>query len=609
MTALAEKQEHKQDNGVRFLNDNTFPFGAYFQPIPGHEEVAIEALKAADINVVCIGKFAWDLHENGDGSLDLSRYVAVVKEFEAAGISVILTPPLALPPRWLTERCPDLLAEDQLFESQRKLVRFASPSFLEWSEKLLREASEAFKDCKNVVGWILDNALFGKLATDHSTSTQEAFQGFLRDRYEGDIGALNAAWGAPRKLASYQNFEQIDIREVRRQRAGGAIVDYHCFLSARTAEIYQRQAQQVHEAHTEWWVACRGMLHGIDNHALGKVSSAMAFTHDMTLGSDASKHSEHFGAYAEMRSVSGNFLLAEASYFHNPLPTPFKAKELRLYTYQAIANGCDGILLPQEMARCSETLSTQKRELAALAPYILGTTNKADVAVIHDMADSLWAQLPYEESLPSHLEVGKAFLSMLSEQGYACSAVNPLADLSAYKLVVVPSTLFLSCESVRNLEEYAKAGGCLLITANAGRCDSHGNFLEEGPGTLTSVLEHLIGAKVEQHLLTSEEQSSAVHTDFGKIFGSHWIESLIPQTCQTHGTWSDGILRDRSALTSNRFGAGRVFYLGTYPSESSLDLLLPFVAEQAKLKPLAYHMDPDLEVTIRKGKDYFLQKE
>src|SRR5687767_12144572 len=90
----------------------TFLFGVDYYPEHWPEEYwerDAQRIKAADANVVRVAEFAWYLMEPKEGTYDFALFDRAIATFGRHGIKTIVGTPTATPPKWLTDKYPEVL--------------------------------------------------------------------------------------------------------------------------------------------------------------------------------------------------------------------------------------------------------------------------------------------------------------------------------------------------------------------------------------------------------------------------------------------------------------------------------------------------------------------
>ena len=137
----------------------------------------------------------------------------------------------------------------------------------------------------------------------------------------------------------------------------------------------------------------------------------------------------------------------------------------------------------------------------------------------------------------------------LYEAGVACDVVRPDADLSGYRLVVVPNLYLASEEAARNLERYVEEGGTLVMSFFPGsstRCD------RVHLGGYPAPFRRMLGLWVEEfHPLAPEETSACRPAPAGV-----WSELVHLEGAEAVERFASGELAGRPAVTRHAFGRG-----------------------------------------------------
>ena len=167
--------------------------------------------------------------------------------------------------------------------------------------------------------------------------------------------------------------------------------------------------------------------------------------------------------------------------------------EMRRNSLAHVARGADGVLFFQWRASRSGaekfhsamlphagTLTRKWQEvaelgadIAALAP-VQGSTVSADVAIVWDWESSWALELEYRPSVDVRfLEQMSSYYGALWRSGVTVDFVSPDADLSPYKLVVLPTLYLAAARTGESLARYVEAGGQLLVSFFSGIVDEH----------------------------------------------------------------------------------------------------------------------------------------
>jgi beta-galactosidase GanA len=96
-------------------NDIKYPvLGAAYYPEAWDESEQdrdIAAMQKAGIKVARMAEFAWAKMEPREGEYDFSLFREVVDKCRERGLSVIMCPPSAAPPVWMTHKYPEIFAD------------------------------------------------------------------------------------------------------------------------------------------------------------------------------------------------------------------------------------------------------------------------------------------------------------------------------------------------------------------------------------------------------------------------------------------------------------------------------------------------------------------
>ena len=589
--------------------------------------------KAASWNVVRMGEFAWDLLEPAPGRFDFALFDETIARLGAAGIRTILCTPTAAPPRWLTRDHPEVLRIDangvpQRHGSRQHASHF-SPLFREHSRRITAALATHYKDNPHVIGWQTDNEFHCHFAEDHSPAAQTAFAAFLRERFAGDIDALNRTWGTAFWALTFDRFEDIPTPVAGKPTHPNPaqVLDYHRFLDHGVTVFQREQVDLLRAANRAWFVTHNGCFDSIDYH--GDFSRDLDF-----LSYDAYPFFEYapaeravWQAFAldHVRSYAGNFIVMEqqsgpggqSGYFHdNPEPG-----EMRLMAYVSIARGADGLLLFRERScpfgaeeywcgvidhdnvprRRYREAAQLGAELKRVGPAVMGTRVAINVAVAGGDFTSLHAHLPLSLGLPSPKHTAKTVHRFLYKRGHAVGCVHPDDSLAGVKLYVIPNLSTFDPAWLPGLTRWIEAGGVLVIGARTATKDLNNNVVT---ATLPGVLTELAGATVEEYGRQNAADARPLTLSIGggaPITTTLWYEQLTP----TGGTevvakWTSRHQTGCAAITRKSRGKGAVYYVGTYFNDDLLAALAAHWTARGEL-PAPAALPAGVEQVVRQG--------
>ncbi len=613
---------HRRPTGLK-----TFLFGAPYYP--EHWSDAERAddpsrMAAAGVNCVRMAEFAWDRMEPREGRCDFSFFDEQIARLGAAGVETILCTPTATPPRWLTHRYPEVLRVDadgrQMEHGTRQHCCTTSPTFRRFSRRITIAMAEHFADNEHVIGWQTDNELNCHFSLCYCGACRQAFRQWCRRKYN-DIAALNAAWGGSFWSVSFGDFDEIVPPYDRPARANpGHVLDHRRFVSDSVCRFQREQVEILRAANANWFITHNGLMRHIDYAAFARDLDFLSV--DMYPAGAASDH-VLAGSADRTRSAAGNFLVPELQSgpggqvgWLSPTPPP---GQMRLWAYQSLAHGADGILhfrwrtcrFGAEEYWCGvldhdnvprrryEEFRREGLELRRLGPEILGTSVDvaAGVLVEYDQEQAhaampLGSPSPAEQARIAHHELWRRKLPV----GY----VEASDRFDGLKLLVVPSFTIMDEELAGRLAEFVRAGGTLLATAWTGTRDRHNRIVQATPPGLVA---ELLGVTVGEYGRLGEAENALLLADGSKVEAFAWYEMLETGSAEAAATWERLHYAGSAAMTVNAVGSGRAFYLGTYLSEDNAPAIFEQVLAEAGIEPVLPDLPEAVEATRRSAGD------
>lgn len=466
---------------------------------------------------VRIGEFAWGRMEPGPGDLRFDWLDEAIWTLGEAGLKVVLGTPTATPPRWVLDRHPDMLAVDaqgrpRKFGSRRHYC-FSHEGFAAESDRIVTLLAERYGCNEHVAAWQTDNEYGCHDTTiSYSDAARRAFQRWLRGRYpgagnDGDIDALNAAWGNVFWSMDYRDFDEIDLPNLTVTEPNPAhALAFRRFSSDQVVAFNRRQVEII-RAHSKAPITHNymGRVTDFDHFAVGEDldfaswdSYPMGFLEDRA-GADA----ETQRAYARQgdpdfqalhhdlyRAVGrGRMWVMEQQPGpvnwapHNPAPHPGM---VRLWSWEAFAHGAEcvsyfrwrqapfaqeqlhsGLLRPDSQPAPGLEEARQVAREIAQAPAVANAAS--EVAILFDYdADAAWAVQPHGQGL-SYFGLMLDLYKAMRGLGLSIDILpTTCRDFSGYRLIAAPGLMHMS-EALKEALAHAEAE--VLIGPRSGARD------------------------------------------------------------------------------------------------------------------------------------------
>ncbi len=596
-----------------------YRFGVDYYPEHWPEErwpTDARLMQEAGINVVRLAEFAWARLEPRQGCFDFAWLDRALDVLGAHGIQAILGTPTASAPPWVMELFPDAFkvlpsGHRQTYGNRVNHCQ-THLGFRERGKIITQAMADHYRDHPGVIGWQTDNE-FG--STCYCPACQASFQDWLRRRY-GSLDALNAAWGTVFWSHIYTAWEQIPVPlETGGVPNPGLALDFARFTSDVNVAFQQEHIDILRQT-------CPG--HFITHNLMGFNAETVNYF-DLARPLDFVAWDNYPRGFwnprpevdpaaaalghATMRGVKNQpFWLMEeqsgAGGWHYQAVTP-RPGEMRLWTYQAIAHGADGMVYfrwrtarhgteqywhgvldhhGQPRRRYAE-LKRIGGELKRIGDRLLGAESRPEAAMLLDY-DTRWAWRiqPHHEGF-KYTQYYLSWFKAFHARNIGLDIAAPEADLSRYKLVVAPAVYVLSEAEAANLVSFAENGGTLILTARSGVKDE-ANAVVDLP--LPGLLGRAAGAEVEEYDLLPGGVSVPLEFKLPEARTAEaewWADVLAPGSAEVLATYAGQYYAGRAAVTVNRYGKGRVIYVGAFGGQPLQDVVAQWTAEQAGVKP------------------------
>jgi len=580
-------------------------FGGDYNPEQWPEEVweeDVRLMREAGVNIVSLGIFSWSRLQPAPDRFDFGWLDRVIEVLHRNGIGLDLATATASPPPWLSHRHPEvlpILADGvRLWPGGRQQYCPSSPVYRDAARGLVTALAGRYGRHPALAMWHVGNEYGCHVPACYCDVSAGHFRRWLRQRYR-TIEELNRAWGTDFWSQRYSDWEEIlPPRRAPTWPNPSQQLDFHRFCSDALLECYELERAVLAELSPGIPVTTNFMrfFKPLDYWAWAEREDVVS---DDVYEDPADPDAAVKSAMAAdlMRSLGRGrpWVLMEQTPNRvnwRPVNVAKAPGQMRLWSYQALARGADGVMFFQwRQSRASaekfhsamvphgpvESSPTWRevvrlgRELRDLDD-VCGSRIHARVAILHDW-ESWWAlELPSKPTaLLSHLPQLESYYRPLFEANVVPDFVRPGDDLSAYALVLAPNLYLVRDHAAAGLERYVEAGGTLVMSFFSGIVDE---FDHVRPGGYPAPFRDLLGLRVEDFLPLPAGETVQLAFAAGDGRGEIWSELVTPLGAETVASFASGDLRGQPAVTRHRFGRGAAYYIATRPDRAAMASLL-----------------------------------
>ena len=606
------QKKHACDTYTHFLH------GADYNPeqwldTPEIWDEDMRLMQLANCNEMSVGIFSWAKLEPREGAYDFSFLDAIIEKIGKNGGKVILATPSGARPRWLAEKYPEVLRV--LPDGSREHFRqrhnhcYTSPVYREKVRQINTLLAQRYGQNPTVIAWHISNEYGGEC---HCPMCVKAFREYLREKFHGDIEALNRAYWTTFWSHTYDSFDQIEPPGVLTEQAvHGLNLDWHRFVTHQTRDFMKHEVEPL-KAFAPHLPVTTNMMYAFYDLDYYRFADVIDFA--------------SWDAYPEWHTKDDSVVAQEAAFWHDFYRSlkgkPFllmestpslvnwkpynKAKRPGLdvlASIQAVAQGSDSVQYFQwrkgrgsseklhgavvghdgtENTRVFRSVRTTGAVLKQI-DEIAGTCTEAKVAVVYDW-ENMWALddcQGYAKDNKKYYETCYAYHRVFWERGIDCDIVSPRADLSKYVLVVAPMLYLTDSAVVQNLKAYVSQGGTLYGTYMMGTVDGNdlcwlggipAGELKDVFGILAEEIDTLVPGEV-QHVSDGDETHEAVD----------YCETVRLRGAEVLASYADGWQAGMPAVTVNRYGKGMAVYQACRDSGSLKDAMLDRLMAELKI--------------------------
>ncbi|MGF7030835.1 beta-galactosidase [Paenibacillus mucilaginosus] len=599
----------------------------------------LRLMKLAKCNVMSVGIFAWAALEPEEGRYEWAWMDRLLDSFAENGIYAFLATPSGARPAWMSAKYPEVLRTGanrvRNLHGQRHNHCYTSPVYREKVGQINRLLAERYSQHPAVIGWHISNEYGGEC---HCEYCQDAFRGWLQKRY-GTLEALNDAWWTSFWSHTYTDWSQVESPAPHGESFVHAMnLDWKRFVTDQTVDFMKHEIAPLKDVNPELPVTTN-LMENFEGLNYWKFAEALDFVswdayptwHD---NEGDIGQAVRFAFFHDInRSLKGGqpFLLMESTPSLTNWQEVSKLKKPGMHllsSLQAVAHGSDSVQYFQwrksrgsseklhgavvdhaghEHTRVFRDVTTVGEALEKLAE-VVGTSVEPEVAILYDW-ENRWAVkdsqgprnigIHHEETVLEHY---KPFWS----RGIPVDILSMDCDISKYKIVVAPMLYMVRAGVGERLEKFVENGGTLVTTYWSGIVDeSDLCFLGGFPGPLRRTLgiwsEEIDGLHDGQtnSVVAAEGAPSALKASYEAY---ELCDLLHLEGAEALASYGDDFYAGRPALTVNRLGEGKAYYIASRNKAPFHDDFYGSILAETGVKPVLPGTLPE-GVTAQKRTD------
>ncbi|WP_138753155.1 beta-galactosidase [Paenibacillus sinopodophylli] len=586
---------------------------AYYDEYMPYERLDedIRMMKEAGINVVRIAESTWSTHEPQNGVFDFSSVDKVLDAMHAAGIAVIVGTPTYAVPAWMVKEHPDVLAETAKGPGKygaRQIMDITNPSYLFYSERIIRKLISRVSKHPAVIGYQTDNET--KHYDTAGPNVQLQFVKYIRNHYK-TLDNINELFGLDywsNRINSWEEFPSVvgtingslGAEFAKFQRT---LVNEFLAWQAALVNEYKQPGQFVTQNFDfEWRGYSFGVQPSVDHFAAAEPFDIAGVDIYHPSQADLTGIEISFGGDMTRSLKKNNYLVLETQAQAFPHWTPYPG-QLRLLAFSHLASGANMVaywhwhsihnsfetywkgllshdLKPNPVYNEAKTVGADFARLSDELIH-LKKSNQVAVMVSNEALSAMeWFKLPDGKG---YNDVVRALYDELFKLNVEVDFIQPsYASLSDYKLIIVPALYAAATADLERLNEFVRNGGHVVYTFKSGFADEvvkvrtteQPGIVSEACGIGYSLFVTPDGVGLQGKLIDSEFASSTVES---------WMELITPTTAEVLAYYDHSQWGQYAAITQNAFGSGIATYIGCLPSAAVIRRVLAGAVKQAGL--------------------------
>jgi beta-galactosidase len=570
----------------------------------------VHLMHEAGISVVRIGESSWGIWEPQDGKFEFAWMDRVVDKLNAAGIKMVMGTPTYSIPAWMYKEHPEIMVRrlggQKIDFGLRQNFDISNPTYRYYCERVIRKILEHYKNNPGVIGYQIDNETSAYGAANHDI--QVGFENYLKAKFK-TVDVLNQIWGLNYWGQRLNDWSELPPRDgiinpgwkLEWERYSQWLTTDFLAWQAAIVNEYKRPDQfvtqdfaapprpEVNELAVSQTldIAAANPYHGTQDQFDGETSS---FVGDYT------------------RSLKQtNYLItetnAEAIGWDSKDQFPPYDGQLRLDMYTHVSAGANmveywhwhsihygqetywkGVLGHDlEPGRTYAEVSRTAHELQKIGPEIVDFQRKNQVAILYSDDSHYGIEFMKFSDRQNYRSILRQMYSALYRANVGVDFVFPEGtNFVQYKVIVVPPLYVASDAVLKNLVDYVRQGGHVVLAFKSGFCNEYSTVRwQMAPGPLREAA----GFHYQEFSNLAEPlklKGDPFHVGADNKV-TDWAEMLIPDTAKPLAYYDHHFFGKYPAITQNEFGQGTLTYEGTVLSDKVQAAVLLSVLQKAGL--------------------------
>lgn len=580
----------------------------------------IKLMKDAGISVVRVGESTWSLFEPREGEFEFAWMDRIIDKMHAAGIKVILGTPTYSIPAWLWYKHPEVLLERQNGEKAyygiRQNMDITNPTYLFYSERIIRKMMEHYADHPGIIGYQVDNETTSRGVNNYDF--QVSFVNHLKKKF-GTPQNLNKIWGLQYWGMTIDSWEELAPRDGITNT--GYKLEWERFNRQAVADFLKWQSKIVMEykRDDQFITHCfMPSVQDIDQIESAKYMDVMAVNvyhgqQDDLTGNEIAFAGDFF------RSVKDkNYLVTETNAqtigWNSRVQQPPYPGQMRQNVYAHLGSGANMVeywhwhsihygqetywkgVLSHDLQpnRAYKEVTKTAHELQKIGKKLVNLEKDNKVAILfsHDSNDGINA-MPFDKSGSPWSNEGNDFYKnqlvgqfhkILYQNNIGVDFIFPeKPEFENYDLVIIPSLYIATDELLGKINQYVENGGHVIMQFKSGFADENTMvrpMLAPGPlrksaGFYYQEFSNFDNLKLKDNPFQVDEDQNSVNT---------WMEYIIPETAKPLAFYDHKYFEKYPAIMINNYGEGTMLYEGTMVSDAIQEKIIRQEVERAGLK-------------------------